>query len=93
MYRKNRYARRSCGCDNNCGCNCRNCRMPDFMPNDPRLANAYVPYQELDDTFCPKESLEHGTTFPELVSPYMRNQSQCMIKYLRETKTCREVDD
>ena len=28
----------------------------------------------------------------ELVSPYERNQSQCTIQYLRETKTCEEDD-
>lgn len=92
MYRRTRYPTRTCGC--NCGCNtCKKCRMPDFMPADPQLANAYVPYQSLDDTFCPEDSLMHGTTFPELVSPYMKNQSQCIVKYLKNTKTCKEVDD
>lgn len=67
--------------------------MPDFMPKDPLLAKAYVPYQELDKTFCPLESLKNGTTFPELVSPYNKNDSQCVIKYLKNTKTCKEVDD
>lgn len=72
---------------------CPNCDMPDFMPDNPQLANAYVPYQDKEDTFCPAESLMHGTTFPELVSPYRQNQSQCTINYLKGTKTCREVDD
>ncbi len=63
------------------------------MPVNPMLANAYVPYQELDETFCPMESLNHGTTFPELVSPYTKNQSQCIIRYLEQTNTCEEVDD
>ena len=67
--------------------------MPPFMPVNPMLANAYVPYQELDETFCPMESLNHGTTFPELVSPYTKNQSQCIIRYLEQTNTCEEVDD
>ena len=93
MYRRNRYNRRTCGCQQNERCNCPNCAMPPFMPRNPLLANAYVPYQELDETFSPEESLCHGTTFPELVSPYMKNQSQCIVKYLSETKTCREVDD
>ncbi len=90
MYRRTRYNRRTCGC--NCQSSCQNCEMPSFMPASPQLANAYVPYQELDETFCPKDSLAHGTTFPELVSPYSPNQSQCMIRYLEQTETCRGVD-
>lgn len=90
MYRRTRYPSRNCECN----CNrCRECRMPDFMPANPLLAKAYVPYQEIDETFCPVESLAHGTTFPELVSPYCKNQSQCIVKYLSQTETCKEVDD
>ena len=92
MYRRNRYNRRTCGCMNERR-NCPDCAMPPFMPRNPMLANAYVPYQEFDETFSPQDSLCHGTTFPELVSPYMRGQSQCIIKYLEGTKTCKEVDD
>ena len=54
--------------------------------------NSYVPYQYLEDFFDPCEALENGTAFPELVSPYVPNQSQCIIKYLEGTKTCEEVD-
>ncbi len=62
------------------------------MPENPLLANAYVPYQYYDELFCPMEALEHGTAFPELVSPYSKNQSQCVIQYLSQTETCEEVD-
>ncbi len=77
-----------------CSCNCcnRNCRMLPVMPENPLLANAYVPYQYSEDLFCPNEALAHGTAFPELVSPYERNQSQNTIQYLRETQTCEEAD-
>lgn len=77
-----------------CSCNCcnRNCRTLPVMPENPLLANAYVPFQYSEDLFCPKDSLANGTTFPELVSPYERNQSQCTVQYLRETRTCEEVD-
>ena len=88
MYTRNRYNRRRCGCDMNT--NRRNCKMPDKMPANPLLANSYVPYQTIDDTFCPMESLMHGTTFPELVSPYEPNQSQVMLQYLMQTETCTE---
>lgn len=87
MYKRNKCNR--CGCQ----CNrCRNCRKLPMMPNDPRLANSYVPYQYLDDVFEPCEALEHGTAFPELVSPYAPGQSQCLIRYLEETNTCEEDD-
>lgn len=79
-----------------CNCNCRNCqnrcRPMDVMPANPLLANAYVPYQEVEEVFTPMEALEHGTAFPELVSPYCPNQSQEIIRYLRGTSTCGEGD-
>ena len=77
-------------------CNCRNCqnrcRAMDKMPANPQLANAYVPYQQGEEIFTPLEALENGTAFPELVSPYCRNQSQEVIKYLKGTRTCEECD-
>ena len=88
MYTRNRYNRHRCKCE--CENNCRSCKMPDVMPKNPQLANSYVPYQFIDKTFCPMESLEKGTTFPELVSPYEQNQSQCIIQYLSQTETCIE---
>lgn len=90
MYMRNRYNRRRC----NCECNkCRDCEMLPVCPANPKLANSYVPYQYIEDTLCPKESLENGTTFPELISPYSQNQSQCMIQYLSQSETCKEVDN
>ena len=70
----------------------RYCAELPVMPKNPQLANAYVPYQYAETLLCPKESLRNGTTFPELVSPYEKNQSQCVIQYLRQTETCEEVD-
>lgn len=87
---RNRYNNRR---RNSCNCQCRNCRELPVMPYNPLLANAYVPYQYLDETFEPCEALEHGTAFPELVSPYTKNQSQCIINYLMQTETCEEVDN
>lgn len=92
MYMRNRYSRRRCGCGKD-EMECRKCQMPPVCPGNPQLANSYVPYQYATDTFCPKESLNNGTTFPELVSPYVQNQSQCIIEYLSQTETCKEVDD
>ena len=89
MYRGNRCNR--CNCNN-----CRNCRELPVMPKNPMLANSYVPYQYVeadDDTFCPTESLRHGTAFPKLVDPYTPGESQCIIRYLEGTETCEEVCD
>ena len=61
------------------------------MPNNPELANAYVPYQYADELFNTNDSLRHGTTFPELVDAYTKNQSQSVIAYLSQTETCEEV--
>ena len=87
---RNRY-------NNRRSCNCRNCQnrcnpMP-VMPVNPMLANAYVPYQQGEEVFSPMESLEHGTAFPELVSPYSKNQSQETIRYLTRTSTCGEDEN
>lgn len=73
-----------------CECSCRNYhnkyKKVDTMPIVPQLANAYVPYQDANEMFCPGDSLENGTAFPELVSPYHKNQSQEIISYLKNTK-------
>lgn len=88
MYTRNR---RSCY---NCQCSrCRQCKKTPVCPEDPQLANSYVPYQYIDEIFEPCEALAHGTAFPELVSPYTKNQSQCIIRYLESTNTCEEVDE
>ncbi len=88
MYTRNKMNRRG-----SCRCNCKNCRELPEMPEYPVLANSYVPYQYMDEIFDPAEALENGTVFPELVRPYCQNQSQDIIRYLQETKTCEEVDE
>src|SRR5574344_652776 len=70
MYARNRRNR-----GNSCRCNCRNCRELPECPENPVLANSYVPYQYLDEVFEPEEALANGTAFPELVRPYVQNQS------------------
>lgn len=40
------------------------------MPEDPQLAQAYVPYQVYMGIFPAMEGLHKGTVFPELYSPY-----------------------
>lgn len=43
-----------------------------FMPEDPELAMAYVPFQKAGCLYNPVKGLSVGTMFPELRRPYMR---------------------
>ncbi len=53
------------------------------FPENPVLAQSYVPIQKMDKTFKPCIGLKMGTIFPELVSPYMPGQSMAEIEYLK----------
>lgn len=76
-------------------CTCKCCPPHNEMPvcpKDPKLANSYVPFQHINDIFEPMRALNCGTAFPELVSPYVKNQSQCTNMYLQQTKSpCEEA--
>lgn len=37
-------------------------------PENPRLARAYVHFQNIDKMYCPEEGLRRGTIFPELLN-------------------------
>jgi len=52
------------------------------LPENPVLAQSYVPIQEFNKTFCPCTALEMGSLFPELVRPYYPNQSICEFKQI-----------
>lgn len=58
------------------------CRVPDFMPRDPMLANSYVPYQTLEEVYCPDTALKQGTIFPELDMPYTGGQGYMQLMEL-----------
>ena len=55
------------------------------FPENPMLAQSYVPWQFMDKTFKPCVGLKMGTIFPELVSPYMPCQSMRVNEYLEAT--------
>ena len=55
------------------------------FPENPMLAQSYVPWQYMDKTFKPEIGLKMGTIFPELVSPYMPCQSMRVNEYLEAT--------
>ena len=55
------------------------------FPENPMLAQSYVPIQYMTQTFKPEIGLKMGTIFPELVSPYMPCQSMRVNEYLEAT--------
>ena len=54
----------------------------DVFPENPMLAQSYVPYQYMNKTFKPCVGLKMGTIFPELVSPYVPGQSMEEIRMI-----------
>ncbi len=78
--------------DDDCGCGYQN-SMPLF-PENPTLAQSYVPTQYMDQTFKPCVGLKMGTIFPELVSPYKPCQSIEEIEFIKATnKRGKECND
>lgn len=57
----------------------------DVFPENPMLAQSYVPWQTMNKTFTPCVGLKMGTIFPELVSPYMPCDSMRLIDFIEET--------
>lgn len=43
-----------------------------FMPIEPRVGYAYVPYQITPEYMDVDQAFEAGTLFPDLVTPYMQ---------------------
>lgn len=62
----------------------------NVFPDNPMLAQSYVPFQIMDETFVPSVGLKMGTIFPELVSTYAPGQSMEEIAYIRATNTIKE---
>ena len=84
----------TCSCpemnyNNDCECGFEEEEM-DVFPSNPMLAQSYVPFQYMEDTFRPCVGLDNGTIFPELVSPYMPGQSMAEIEYLKRRNTIGE---
>ena len=79
----------SCSCCNqNDYVDCCECGFDEeynVFPENPMLAQSYVPIQYMDKTFKPCVGLKMGTIFPELVSPYVPGQSMEEINYIRQT--------
>ena len=62
----------------------------DVFPENPNLAQSYVPYQFMNETFKPCVGLKCGTIFPELVSPYAPLDSMKDIAHIERTNVIRE---
>ena len=68
--------------DNQCACGCDK-KEESVFPENPVLAQSYVPIQTMDKTFKPCVGLKMGTIFPELVSPYYPCQSMEEIAFIK----------
>ena len=64
-------------------CDCGFDEEYNVFPENPMLAQSYVPIQYMNKTFKPNIGLKMGTIFPELVSPYRPGQSMEEIAYLK----------
>lgn len=64
-------------------CSCGFDEELNVFPENPMLAQSYVPLQYMDKTFKPCVGLKMGTIFPELVSPYVPCQSMEEMEYIR----------
>ncbi len=62
----------------------------NVFPENPMLAQSYVPYQYMDKTFKPCIGLKMGTIYPELVSPYMPCQDMREMEYIAATNKIKE---
>ncbi len=64
-------------------CSCGFNQGMSVFPENPTLAQSYVPYQFMNETFKPCVGLKMGTIFPELVSPYVPCQSIEEIEFIK----------
>ena len=85
----NEYSCPNMNYNENCNCGFDDDEM-DVFPDNPMLAQSYVPWQFMDETYKPCIGLDKGTIFPELVSPYKPGDSMRQIEYLRRTNTIGE---
>lgn len=77
-----------CSCDQfNNDCSCGFDEEMDVFPENPMLAQSYVPIQFMEETFKPCVGLDNGTIFPELVSPYMPCDSMRDIAFIEQENT------
>jgi len=54
------------------------------------LAQSYVPWQTMGETFSPEVGLRMGTIFPELTTSYMPGESLEIMKFLAQRNIGKE---
>lgn len=102
MYNNQMQKRTCCSCNNKTGnsnlenmiddtCECGFDDLTSVFPENPMLAQSYVPWQVMDKSFVPPIGLKMGTVFPELVSPYMPGDSMKQIEYIKRNNGERGV--
>lgn len=87
------YPNTNSSCNNNEYVDCCECGFDEeynVFPENPMLAQSYVPYQYMDKIFKPCVGLKMGTIYPELVSPYMPCQDMREMEYIEATNTIKE---
>lgn len=76
--------------DNMNSCQCGFDEEYSVFPENPMLAQSYVPIQYMDKTFKPCVGLKMGTIFPELVSPYVPCQDMREMEFIEATNKIKE---
>lgn len=76
--------------NNNNSCDCGFEHEDSAFPENPVLAQSYVPIQKLNKSFVPCVGLKMGTIFPELVSPYVPYQSIEEIAFIKAMNEVKE---
>ena len=71
--------------DNVNNCECGFDEEYGVFPENPSLAQSYVPFQYMDKTFKPNIGLKMGTIFPELVSLYVPCQDMEEQRWIEST--------
>lgn len=71
-------------------CGCGFDEYDNIFPENPMLAQSYVPIQNMNETLTPCKGLACGTIFPELVSPYNPLDSMRQLSYLESTNSIGE---
>lgn len=71
-------------------CECGFDEEVNVFPENPMLAQSYVPIQYMDKTYKPAVGLKNGTIFPELVSPYMPCQDMREMEFIEATNEIKE---
>lgn len=90
---ENSCANANSPCTNNEYVDCCECGFDEeynVFPENPMLAQSYVPYQYMDKTFKSCVGLKMGTIFPELVSPYSPCQDMREMEYIAATNMIKE---